>query len=72
MLSPGKTRLDTDAAAAYAGVSKSSMNKWRVTGGGPKYIKLGRRVVYDVIDLDEWLGAHRRRSTSDMSGAHVA
>lgn len=64
MLSPDRIRLDTDAAANYVGMSKSSLNKWRITGGGPSYIKLGRRVVYDVIDLDAWLRANRRRSTS--------
>lgn len=68
MLSPGKARLDTDAAAQYVGVSRSSMNKWRVTGGGPIFIKIGNRVVYDVSDLDTWLVEHKRRSTSVRAG----
>jgi hypothetical protein len=33
------------------------------------FIKLGRRVVYDPADLDAWLAAGRRRSTSDSGQA---
>jgi predicted DNA-binding transcriptional regulator AlpA len=58
-------KLDTSEAAEYAGVSASTLSKRRVFGGGPKYLKLGRRVVYDTRDLDAWLDAHRRASTSD-------
>jgi hypothetical protein len=46
-------------------LSASTLNKLRVFGGGPKYLKLGRTVVYDVTDLDAWLATKRRASTSD-------
>ena len=59
-------RLDVTQAAEYLGISASTLSKRRVFGGGPKYLKLGRRVVYDVRDLDAWLEAHRRASTSDQ------
>lgn len=36
-------------------------------GGGPAYIKLGKRVVYDTADLDAWLARHRRQSTSEAA-----
>jgi len=58
-------RLDSAEAAQYLGISASTLSKRRVFGGGPKYLKLGRRVVYDIRDLDTWLAAHRRVSTSD-------
>ena len=57
--------LRTDGAAEYCGSSASTFEKLRLTGGGPIYAKLGRRVVYRVEDLDAWLAANRRRSTSD-------
>lgn len=64
--SPLPVRLTVKAAAPYLGLSTSTLNKWRVTGLGPAYLKLGpRRVVYDRADLDAWLAASRRRSTSD-------
>jgi len=58
-------RLASAEAAQYLGISASTLSKRRVFGGGPRYLKLGRRVVYDVRDLDKWLEAHRRASTSD-------
>ncbi len=58
--------LRTRAAAAYCGCSKSWFEKLRLTGGGPLFIKLGRTVVYDRLDLDHWLSKHRRISTSAL------
>ena len=60
-----KEKFDTDEAAKYTKLSASTLAKRRVFGGGPKYLKLGRRVVYSKRDLDDWLDAHRRTSTSD-------
>lgn len=61
-------RLAVGDAAAYVGLSVSNLGKLRLNGGGPAYLKLGRRVVYDVADLDDWLGAHRRQATSPHGG----
>lgn len=58
-------RMAVEAAAAYVGLSASTLNKLRVFGGGPAFLKLGRRVVYDVRDLDQWLSDRRRQSTSE-------
>jgi len=57
--------LRTEEAAAYVGLSKSTLEKLRVTGGGPVYAALGRVVVYRLEDLDAWVSAHIRCSTSD-------
>jgi len=51
-------------AASYVALSESTLNKLRLTGGGPKYSKLGRCVRYRTTDLDTWLDRHRRSSTS--------
>ena len=56
-------------AATYCRSSASTLAKLRLYGGGPPYVKLGRRVVYDPADLDRWLASHRRVSTSDVSDA---
>ncbi len=65
VLSISKKVLNTRGAALYCGSSASTFEKLRLTGGGPVYSKIGRRVVYRVEDLDEWLTKNRRRSTSD-------
>lgn len=57
--------LKTKEAADYCGSSASTFEKLRLTGGGPIYSKIGRRVVYRLEDLDAWLAASRRRSTSE-------
>jgi excisionase family DNA binding protein len=57
--------LATSEAADYLGLSSSFLNKLRCTGGGPAYIKLGRRVLYPLSELDCWLETNRRKSTSD-------
>jgi predicted DNA-binding transcriptional regulator AlpA len=61
--------VPVEIAATYLGLSVSTLNKLRVFGGGPVYLKLGRRVAYDLADLDDWLASKRRRSTSDQGGA---
>jgi predicted DNA-binding transcriptional regulator AlpA len=60
-------RLRTRAAANYLGYSESTLEKKRVTGDGPPFIRLGRAVVYDTRDLDAWLAARRTMSTSERS-----
>jgi hypothetical protein len=57
--------LSTADAAERCSLGKSTLEKLRLTGGGPRFIKLGRRVIYHPNDLDDWLIAHRRNSTSD-------
>jgi len=50
-------------AAEYLGLSKSTMDKLRHFGGGPRYFKLGRIVVYDTDDLDAWRNERAATST---------
>ncbi len=59
-------RLRVPEAATYVGLSSSTLAKMRLRGDGPVYSKAGPRiVVYDVRDLDAWLAARRRQSTSE-------
>jgi excisionase family DNA binding protein len=62
-----KRLLTVGEAATYLSLSASSLNRWRVSGGGPRYVKLGGKVLYDVRDLDQWIEAHKRRSTSERA-----
>lgn len=56
--------LNTAEAAERLGVSISYLNKRRLTGGGPVFVKIGARVVYDPSDLTAWVAARRCGSTS--------
>jgi len=55
----------TKGAAAYLGRSPSNLEKLRVFGGGPKFIKAGRLVLYRQEDLDAWLNDRVYTSTSE-------
>jgi predicted DNA-binding transcriptional regulator AlpA len=52
-------------AARFVGLSASTLAKLRLTGNGPVYCKLGRRVVYRRVDLEQWLQSRTTRDTSD-------
>jgi hypothetical protein len=59
-------KLRAPAAAAYIGLSASTLAKMRLRGDGPVYSKAGPRiVVYDVRDLDAYLDARKRTNTSE-------
>lgn len=55
----GRAALATTDAAYYIGLAPATLKKWRVTGDGPPYVKIGTRIVYLVEDLHAWLLAHR-------------
>ena len=57
--------LTTADAAAYLRLSPRTLEAWRLSGGGPRYRKLGHRVVYTQGDIDTWVEAQTRTSTSD-------
>ncbi|WP_354080649.1 helix-turn-helix domain-containing protein [Bradyrhizobium sp. S3.5.5] len=51
-------------AAEHLRLSKSTLDKLRCHGGGPRYFKLGRAIVYARDDLDAWMTSRRRESTA--------
>lgn len=57
--------LRPEAAAAFCGLPIASLTTLRNRGGGPVFFKVGRRVVYRRADLQAWMEAQPRKSTSD-------
>lgn len=63
--------LTTQSAAERLGVHRSFLDRRRVAGGGPRYIRLSARVVrYAVADLDIWLSQHRLLNSSQQHQEH--
>jgi predicted DNA-binding transcriptional regulator AlpA len=63
-----QTLLTQREAATALRLSERSMERMRVSGLGPKFIRCGGRAVrYRQSDLDEWLTARSVRSTSEIS-----
>lgn len=58
--------LATVDAAPLAGVAPKTLENWRTLGLGPRFIKAGRRVLYDPVDLRAWRDANRFGSTSEI------
>jgi len=58
-------RVRTPEAAAILGLSKSTLEKFRLKGDGPIYAKLGKICVYAPRDLETWAVARSRNSTSE-------
>jgi predicted DNA-binding transcriptional regulator AlpA len=63
--------LRTPEAARFVGLSIRTLEKHSIYGTGPRYSKLGGRVVYRVEDLQEWVDAAAKASTSDPGKAVV-
>ena len=57
-------RMHAEEAADYLGLAPATLANMRSKGGGPVFHKVGARVVYHKSDLDAWLAACRRTSTS--------
>ena len=57
--------LNAREAAAHLGLSTRTLDRYRVSGEGPVFLRFGGRVRYLVADLDEWAKTRRRKSTSD-------
>ena len=58
--------MTVNEAADYLRLSIPTLNRYRVSGGGPVYQKIGpKRVFYDRQDLDAWRTSRRRRATCE-------
>ena len=61
--------LNQREAAELCRLSPRTLERYRCTGFGPVYRKLGRRVLYSPADIDAWIASRVRTSTSDLGVA---
>ncbi len=61
--------VPTAAAARLLGFKPNTLEKMRIAGTGPRYLKLGRAVRYRVADLEEYMNARSVQSTSEQVAA---
>lgn len=57
--------LTTREAAGFLRLSPRTLEKARVTGGGPRFRKFGTRVLYAIDDLELWANARCYDMTGD-------
>lgn len=64
--------LTRSVAAAYLGVQPQTLAVWACNKRYPlPYIKVGRRVMYRLTDLEAFVMANRHCTNSTTGGAHV-
>lgn len=54
------TLLTLAEAAALLRISPATLRWWRHNRTGPRSFKLGRWVMYDQNDINDWIEAQRR------------
>lgn len=47
--------MTTEELADELELSAGTLANWRSAGSGPPYVKLGRQVRYNRIDVDDWI-----------------
>ena len=59
---------DTENASLIINCKPSTLRKWRVTGEGPDFFRVGKVVRYRRGDLRQWMETRRAKSTSQKVG----
>ena len=63
--------LRTTEAGRYLGLSGRTLEKHRTYGTGPRYRKIGGRVIYAQADLDSWADQGAQTPTTDPQAGRV-
>ena len=58
--------------AARWNISHRTLERWRWTGEGPRFVKLGGRVVYRLEDVEAYEREQIRASTADTPAKPAA
>ena len=64
-----KDYISTREVAAFLGLSPRTLDRYRVTGAGPKFHKFGNRVRYLRADVEAWAAERRYSSTSGQAAS---
>lgn len=65
-IAEGTALLRETEAAELLSVPVPTLRGWRVRGGGPPFVKMGSLVRYRPADIDSYIAANMRRTTSDQ------
>lgn len=61
------TILTTPEAAQHCRLSTPTLERLRLRGDGPAYLKIGKAVRYRAADIDAWLETRLTHSTSQAA-----
>jgi excisionase family DNA binding protein len=57
--------LDQREAARVLRLSERTLERLRLQGGGPSYVKCGRSVRYRIDDIERWIAQRVVSNTSE-------
>ena len=58
--------------AARLNISPRTLERWRWTGEGPRFMKVGGRVIYRLEDVEGYEDSQLRNSTAAISSKPAA
>jgi predicted DNA-binding transcriptional regulator AlpA len=59
----GRRYLNAQRLASILGVSVRTLSRWNAAGTGPRRIKVGRKVLFDLLKLPDWLTSRQTSET---------
>jgi excisionase family DNA binding protein len=59
------TLLTQRQAAAVLGLSERTLERMRVAGNGPRFVRMGRSIRYRPADIESWVAGRVVSSTSE-------
>ena len=66
---PAPDQLLTQAeTSTLLRINVRTLERWRIDGSGPRFVKLGRQVRYERDALAEHIRRNRREFTGDKAG----
>jgi predicted DNA-binding transcriptional regulator AlpA len=63
------TLLSAREAAALLHLSERTLERFRVSGAGPKFVRLGRSIRYRLGDIEAFIASRTVGSTSERPAA---
>ena len=67
-----KPKLNTHEAAAFLGLQPNTLEVWRTKHRGPRYAKIGSRVLYDPDDLEDFFTSRTVHTREAVKPANAA
>jgi hypothetical protein len=63
---PSRSYLDEEGLFIQYGIPSRTAQRWRSTGDGPRFVRLGkRRIIYRIADVEDWLAERTYCSHAD-------
>ena len=54
VIAEGVEMVDTHELAKITGMSEVTLRRWRVQGGGPPFVRMGRSIRYHPSHVERW------------------